>query len=112
MFREKVERGDITDKITIDRSYTLVLNNKILDNTVTSAIRQTDAVTYEIQYASNQLGSKIEYIDIEARNTFNEGASVAKLKCISEFNHHEIWNFIINKDLTKIECPRYIQVED
>jgi len=111
LFREKVERGYITDKITINGLYALVPNNKILDSVVTSAIRQTDAVTYENQYASNQLGSKIKYIDIEVRN-IHKGVLAAKLKCISRFNYHRIRNFTINKDLTKIECPQCRQVED
>ena len=52
----------------------------------------------------NQLRRKIEYVNIEARNTFYEGVSAAKLKYIAGFNHHRTQNFIINKGLTKKEC--------
>jgi len=49
-----------------------------------------DIVVYELRYTMNQLGSKVEYVDIEARNIFHKGALTAKLKCIVGFNYYGI----------------------
>ena len=86
--RERVEQESIETKINYILPLALIHNNKITDNMIIKVVRIIDVKNAELQYTKSQLGSNVEYVDINARNTFGEGASTSKLKCISGFNHH------------------------
>ena len=51
-------------------------------------VRMIDTTQAEYDYIVSQLGSKVEYINLAARNTFHKGASMAKIKYIVGFNHY------------------------
>ena len=87
-------------------------NRRALDNNVSETIRMIDAKKAEFEFAEEQLGSNIEYIDLEAREYFYEGASTAKLKCTTSFNHHRERMWRINSKLMRGECPCYTFAED
>ena len=67
---------------------TLLYNGRIADDTIIELVRNIDAKTVEYNYIKSQLGSNVDYVDIEAWNTFSEGVSTSKLKCIVGYNHY------------------------
>ena len=67
---------------------TLLHNRRIANNIIIELVRNIDAKTVEYNYAKSQLRSNVDYIDMEAQNTFSERVSISKLKCIAGYNHH------------------------
>ena len=59
-----------------------------------------------------QIGSKIEMINIEARNSFYHRTTPSLLKCVAKFNYHGTRNQIINQRLTSSQCPYYFMNKD
>ena len=51
-------------------------------------MRVVDANTYERNYIQSQVGSKVDYINIEVRNRLYEGFTLALLKYVSKFIYH------------------------
>ena len=84
----------------------LLHNSRIANNLITEIIRNLNATKIEHDYTRSQLRSDVDYINLEARNTFSEGISTLKLKFITGYNYHGKRHLIINKELVKRECPR------
>jgi len=66
----------------------LVQNNQTIDNNILETIRSIDTEAIEREYAKDQLGSSVEYINLDAQACFNKRVSVSKLKCMTGFNYH------------------------
>ena len=100
------------EKLRANGTYQLLHKGLPIDNNISETVRIIDAKKAEYDYVLSRLGSKIEYVDLEAKNFFYEGVSSFKLKCITGFNHYRRRNKIINDELTKNECPRCSCTED
>ena len=110
--RMQAESGDKPLRIEHFGMYTLMQQEQLRDNTITEAIRAIDAVNEEKLYAVSQLGPNVEFIDLEVRNYFSEGASASKLKYIVKVNYYGKRSICINKGIVSKICPRYIEKED
>ena len=66
----------------------LIIENQYTDIAISQVVRIINSIASERDYIQSQLGSKAEYIDIEARNMFYEGPSPALLKCTSKFIYY------------------------
>jgi len=107
----KVENGTIVEKAGEDRSYALYYNEQYVDNGLSETMRVINTKQSKYKYAESQLGSYVEFANLEARNIFHEGASSSKIKCILGFNQYGKQNHKISKGLVKQECSRCLQIE-
>ena len=99
--REKAKRGLEKNKEGYILPLVILHKNQIKNNTIIELVRVTDAKESELEYAITQLGSGLDYIDLEACNTFNEGVSIAKLKYMAGYNHHSKRNVMFNNGIVK-----------
>jgi len=63
-----------------------------------------DTQQSKFEYVQSQLGSDVEYADLEARNIFNEGVISSKMKCIAGFNHYREHSYIIYNKLVQMSA--------
>ena len=76
--------------------YTMIINSRIMDNTIREAVRVIDIQTVELNYIISKYIEYYNLIDIEARNTFKKGLFLLALKYCYRFNMHRTRNNTIN----------------
>ena len=81
-------------------------------NSVNEILRIVDTRKLEKSYANKKYSSRIDFIDIEARNTFSIKDVVASMiKCANGYNHYSVRESIINKNIIRNKCLRYSEIE-
>jgi len=75
-------------------------------------VRIIDVIDEEKVYTKNIVGSNIEYIDFNTRNSFFSGSMVLMLKYTSKFNQHGTQNKLMNDRVVPNECPCCYEKED
>ena len=85
---------------------------KIVTNSVHKVIRITDARIVEYQYVSKKYGIELDFIDLEARNTFPiKEVILSVIKCAHESNYCRVRDMMINNKMIGEEYPRCSKVE-
>ena len=92
--------------------YLLKEKDLVRNNSVKEMIKIIDAKDSERKYAQKKYASKIDFIDLEARNLFlGKSATSSMIKYAYRLNHYSVRDKIINKKLVGSEYPRYSEVE-
>ena len=87
--------------------YSMNINGEISTNSVKEAIRKRDAEISFKEYVKDKFGYKSEFMDIEARNSFQSKDVIPSvIKCAHGFKQYGVRDAMINGNLTGMECPR------
>ena len=75
---------------------------------INKVIRVVDArKEEEDQYIAKKFGHKSDFIDNEARNTFQMNkVTISIIKCACGHNHYRLRNAMINNDIVEAHCSR------
>ena len=88
--------------------YTIINDTKLVSKGVINMIRINGMIQAEKEYAYDEFQDKINFISIEAQNSYyNEIITVSFLKCICRFNHYSIRDLLINNRKKTDKYPQY-----
>ena len=68
-------------------------------------MREVDAIENEKQIINEKVNEKHEQVDDKPRNFFSRGVGASTIKYVHDFNHLEMRNNDLNKDLVQNSCP-------
>jgi len=75
-------------------------------------IRIIDMRESEREYIKKKYSSKLDFIDLEARNAFStKKFTLLFIKCVYRYNHYGIRNIIINNSMVGNDYPRCSKVK-
>jgi len=92
--------------------YATIVEEDYMDAPIFQLVRNIDAIKSEKEYIQSQVGSDIDKIDIKARNSFYEGATISMLKYLLKFNYHGSRDRMIDKSLILSGCPQCTEYEE
>ena len=79
---------------------------------VKEMLRVIDSKEEERKQAKKKLEYKVNFVDLEARNSFRaNNVTTSIIKCAYGFNHYGLRHSMINDNLIEENCPRCNQVE-
>jgi len=110
--RKEIEVGKTPNEFCYLRKYTLKHKGVIADRTITEQIRIIDVSTSECSCMRDQLGSRVELVDVHVRRCYPSRISAAKIKIISGFNYYGKRSRQINKGMDSQECLRCLEIKD
>ena len=87
--------------------HTPKLNDKLIDKSTLTLIREIDAKKCETEEAQDKFPEKWEWINAEARRCFTSSTGARTLKCTRGYSHHGVCNSQINQGLISNRCPRW-----
>ena len=99
-------------QIDVVGDYTIIQGKMAIDRWVTKIIQLANAKKAEIDYIVSQYQEEWKYIDSEARNYFNTGLSVGRMKCFAKFNHYAWRNKAINNKVKDRKCSQCQENEE
>jgi len=110
--REKLYTKEDIYNIKYFGVYAIKKGSKVVSRSIREAIRIEDAKQSESQYTNRKFKIKIDFIDLDARDTFNgKKVSTSVIKCANAFNQYGVRDEIINKQTVGRECPRCSEPE-
>ena len=75
-------------------------------------IRIIDRREEEKKYVKKKFGYKADFIDIEARNSFQTNKIIISIiKCAHRYNHYSLRDVMINENMVEANCPWCNQIE-
>ena len=79
---------------------------------IKEAIRIIDVREEEKKYVKKKFRYKADFIDIEARNSFQKNKlTTSMIKCAYGYNHYSLRDAIINDNVVDVNYLRYNQIE-
>jgi len=110
--RENIEIEESENNIKWYGNYALTRNNVAQIQSTNAVLRMIDAQEEELRYAKKKYGYKVDFIDLEARNTFSVNkVTTSMIKCANGFNYYGLRHAMINNNMIEANCPRCNQVE-
>ena len=92
--------------------YIMKVKDKVITNSMKEAIQIIDIKESEEEYARKKYTNKIDFIDLEARNSFPIKKVIPSIiKCFHRYNYYGVRKSVINSKMVGSECPRYSKVE-
>ena len=90
----------------------MIVNRNIVTNSINEVVQIIDAEKSEMEYAMTKYKSKIDFIDLEARNIFlNRKIILSMIKYSHRYNHYGLRNALINNNIIGVKCSRCSKVE-
>jgi len=105
--REQNASNPIPTNIKHYGSYAIKRYGRIHCKAVKEIIRITDAEIEEYNYTKEKYENEIDFINLKAREAFENGINTVTLKCCYGFNAIGIRDNKINEGTMVVDCPRY-----
>ena len=92
--------------------YSLMKDSIVQMRYVKEILRVIDSKEEESKQAKKKLEYKLNFVDLEARNSFQANkVTTSVIKCAHGFNHYGLRHSMINEKLIEANCPRCNQIE-
>ena len=110
--REKTHRREGTHNLRFLGSFALQKNGIVTNRSMKEAIRIIDTNDIECECAKSKFGTRVDFIDIEARNSFQtKKVSTSLIKYANSYNQCGARDEIINQKMVGAECLRCSEPE-
>ena len=104
--REEIGNRVNKSNIKFYRCYGLQREGIVQSRSIKEAIRIIDAREEEKKYIEKKFEYKADFIDIEARNSFQTNkVTTSIIKCAYRYNHYGLRDAIINNNIVEVNCP-------
>jgi len=110
--RESIDSKPNDTNLKYYGNYIITKYNTMLLRSVKELIRINNAIDSEIAQTKYKLDMKVEFINMNTRDTFSiSSVTISMIKYVYSFNHYAIWDQNINENILSDKYSRYSERE-